>query len=233
MCAEAALSSALIHMRALDKTYRTGGRPLHVLRSLEVDIGIGESVAIVGSSGSGKSTLLNVIGLLDDFDSGTYLLDGRDTRGLDDATAARMRNELLGFVFQSFHLLPDKDAVENVALPLIYRDTPRRERMRRARHMLERVGLGDRLDHLPSQLSGGQKQRVAIARALVTEPRVLLADEPTGALDSATSREILALLDEIVADGKTLVLVTHEAEVAARMQRTIRLRDGCIVGEGD
>ena len=227
------MSEALIHIRGLDKTYRTGGRPLHVLRSLELDIGAGESVAIVGSSGSGKSTLLNVIGLLDDFDSGTYRLDSRDTQGLDDATAARMRNELLGFVFQSFHLLPDKDAVGNVALPLIYRDTPRRERERLARKMLERVGLGDRLDHLPSQLSGGQKQRVAIARALVTEPRVLLADEPTGALDSTTSEEILSLLDEIVADGKTLVLVTHEAEVAARMQRTIRLRDGCIVGQGD
>lgn len=227
------MTTPLIHLRALDKTYRTGGRPLHVLRSLDLDIGAGESVAIVGSSGSGKSTLLNVIGLLDEFDSGTYLLDGRDAQGLDDATAARMRNELLGFVFQSFHLLPDKDAVDNVALPLVYRDTPRRERMDRARQMLARVGLGDRLDHLPSQLSGGQKQRVAIARALVTEPRVLLADEPTGALDSSTSREILALLDEIVADGKTLVLVTHEAEVAARMQRTIRLHDGSIVDGGD
>ena len=227
------MTTPLIHLRALDKTYRTGGRPLHVLRSLDLDIGAGESVAIVGSSGSGKSTLLNVIGLLDEFDSGTYLLDGRDAQGLDDATAARMRNELLGFVFQSFHLLPDKDAVDNVALPLVYRDTPRRERMDRARQMLARVGLGDRLDHLPSQLSGGQKQRVAITRALVTEPRVLLADEPTGALDSSTSREILALLDEIVADGKTLVLVTHEAEVAARMQRTIRLHDGSIVDGGD
>lgn len=223
------MTEPLIHLRSLSKTYPSGGRPVQVLRSLDLDIAGGESVAIVGSSGSGKSTLLNVIGLLDDFDSGTYRLDGRDARGLDDSTAARMRNQLLGFVFQSFHLLPDKDAVANVALPLVYRDTPRRERLRRAREMLERVGLGDRLDHLPSQLSGGQMQRVAIARALVTEPRVVLADEPTGALDTATSLEILALLDEIVADGKTLVLVTHEAEVAARMQRTIRLRDGCIV----
>jgi putative ABC transport system ATP-binding protein len=142
-----------------------------------------------------------------------------------------MRNELLGFVFQSFHLLPDKDAVENVSLPLFYRNTPRRERRQRAIAMLERVGLGDRLDHRPSQLSGGQKQRVAIARALVTEPKVLLADEPTGALDSTTSAEVLALLEDVVAEGKTLVLVTHDAEVAQRMQRTIRLRDGHIVSD--
>ena len=221
----------MITLSQLNKVYRTGGRPLHVLRALDLQIEAGESVAIVGSSGSGKSTLLNVLGLLDGFDDGRYLLAGRDARGLDDATAARLRNELLGFVFQSFHLLSDKDAVENVALPLYYRGTPRRERRARAVAMLERVGLGDRLDHRPSQLSGGQKQRVAIARALVTEPQVVLADEPTGALDSATSSEIMDLLDGVVAEGKTLVIVTHEAEVAARAQRTIQLRDGRIVSD--
>ena len=221
----------MITLSQLNKVYRTGGRPLHVLRGLDLQIEAGESVAIVGSSGSGKSTLLNVLGLLDGFDDGRYLLAGRDARGLDDATAARLRNELLGFVFQSFHLLSDKDAVENVALPLYYRGTPRRARRARAVAMLERVGLGDRLDHRPSQLSGGQKQRVAIARALVTEPQVVLADEPTGALDSATSSEIMDLLDGVVAEGKTLVIVTHEAEVAARAQRTIQLRDGRIVSD--
>jgi putative ABC transport system ATP-binding protein len=221
----------MISVRALQKSYPTGGEPLQVLRGIDLSIQAGESVAIVGSSGSGKSTLLNVLGLLDGFDAGTYTLAGRDARDLDDTTAARMRNELLGFVFQSFHLLADKDAIENVALPLFYRDTPRAERRRRAIAMLERVGLGDRLHHRPSQLSGGQKQRVAIARALVTEPKVLFADEPTGALDSATSTAILALLEEVVNEGKTLVLVTHDAEVAARMQRTIRLHDGRIVAD--
>lgn len=221
----------MISVRALTKTYLTGGRPLEVLRGLDLDVAAGESVAIVGASGSGKSTLLNVVGLLDGFDGGTYNLAGQDARDLDDRTAASMRNRLLGFVFQSFHLLADKDAVDNVALPLIYRDTPRRERRRKAVAMLERVGLGDRLDHRPSQLSGGQKQRVAIARALVTEPRVLLADEPTGALDSTTSTEILALLEAVVAEGKTLVLVTHDTEVANRMHRTIQLHDGRIVSD--
>ncbi len=221
----------MIALRQLWKSYPTAGEPLPVLKGLDLDIAAGESVAIVGSSGSGKSTLLNVLGLLDGFDRGTYTLDGHDARDLDDATAAGMRNALLGFVFQSFHLLSDKDAVENVALPLFYRDTPRRERRRRAVEMLEKVGLGARLDHRPSQLSGGQKQRVAIARALVTAPRVLLADEPTGALDSATSAEILDLLERVVAEGRTLVMVTHEPEVAARMQRTVRLHDGRIVSD--
>ena len=221
----------MIQLRQLNKSYPTGGRSLHVLRDLDLDIDTGESVAIVGSSGSGKSTLLNVLGLLDGFDTGQYRLDGRDTRGLDDRTAARLRNELLGFVFQSFHLLPDKDAVENVALPLFYRGLPRKERLKRAVAMLEQVGLGDRLDHRPGALSGGQKQRVAIARALVTEPRVVLADEPTGALDTTTSAEIMDLLDGVVARGMTLVLVTHEPDVAARAHRTIRLRDGQVVSD--
>lgn len=219
----------MIRLRSLNKTYRTGGRPLHVLRNLDLDIGAGEAVAIMGSSGSGKSTLLNVLGLLDGYDDGTYHLDGRLVRDLDETSAARLRNELLGFVFQSFHLLPDKDAVENVALPLFYRGVPRRERTRRATALLERVGLGDRLDHRPSQLSGGQKQRVAIARALVTEPRVILADEPTGALDTTTSDDIMSLLDEVHRDGMTLVIVTHEPEIGARTGRVIRLRDGQVM----
>ncbi|HCH64842.1 MAG: macrolide ABC transporter ATP-binding protein [Deltaproteobacteria bacterium] len=221
----------MIHVRALEKSYQTGSTPLPVLRGIDMDIAPGESVAIVGASGSGKSTLLNVLGLLDDFDSGTYTLAGQNARGLTDARAATMRNQLLGFVFQSFHLLADKDAIENVALPLTYRNTSRRDRRRKAIEMLERVGLGDRLDHRPNQLSGGQKQRVAIARALVTEPGVLLADEPTGALDSTTSDEVLSLLEDVVAEGKTLILVTHDADVARRMQRTIRLHDGVIVSD--
>ena len=221
----------MIHVRALEKSYLTGSTPLPVLRGIDLDIASGESVAIVGASGSGKSTLLNVLGLLDDFDTGTYTLAGQDARGLTDRRAASMRNELLGFVFQSFHLLADKDAVDNVALPLTYRNTSRRERRRKAIEMLERVGLGDRLDHRPNQLSGGQKQRVAIARALVTGPGVLLADEPTGALDSTTSDEVLSLLEDVVSEGKTLVLVTHDADVARRMQRTIQLHDGVIVSD--
>lgn len=222
----------MIRLRSLNKTYQTGGRPLHVLRNLDLDIESGEAVAIMGSSGSGKSTLLNVLGLLDGYDDGTYHLDGRLVRDLDEASAARLRNELLGFVFQSFHLLPDKDAVENVALPLFYRGVPRRERTRRATALLERVGLGDRLDHRPSQLSGGQKQRVAIARALVTEPRVILADEPTGALDTTTSDDIMALLEEVHQEGITLVIVTHEPDIGARTDRIIRLRDGQVLPPG-
>ncbi len=221
----------MIRVRNLDKSYVTGTQPLPVLRGLDLDIAAGESVAIVGASGSGKSTLLNVLGLLDDFDAGTYTLAGHDAGHLDDGAAARMRNELLGFIFQSFHLLADKDAIDNVALPLTYRDTSRRRRRQQAIAMLERVGLGDRLDHRPNQLSGGQKQRVAIARALVTGPGVLLADEPTGALDSTTSDEVLTLLESVVAEGKTLVLVTHDLDVARRMQRTIRLHDGRIVSD--
>ena len=222
----------MIRLRSLNKTYQTGGRPLHVLRNLDLDIESGESVAIMGSSGSGKSTLLNVLGLLDGYDDGTYHLDGRLVRDLDEDSAARLRNELLGFVFQSFHLLPDKDAVENVALPLFYRGVPRRERTRRATALLERVGLGDRLDHRPSQLSGGQKQRVAIARALVTEPRVILADEPTGALDTTTSDDIMALLEEVHQEGITLIIVTHEPDIGARTDRIIRLRDGQVLPPG-
>lgn len=218
----------MVELRALNKSYPTGDGRLHVLKDVDLDIAAGESVAIMGSSGSGKSTLLNVLGLLDRYDSGHYRLDGHDTTGLDERAAAARRSTTLGFVFQSFNLLPFKDAVENVALPLYYQGVGRAERRQRATVALKRMGLGDRLDHRPSQLSGGQKQRVAIARALVGDPRLILADEPTGALDSATSRDIMGVLEEVNAQGITLVVVTHEPDIAARCSRTIRLVDGRV-----
>jgi len=219
----------MIRLRKLNKSYETGGHALHVLRDLDLDIEPGELVSIMGSSGSGKSTLLNILGILDAYDSGTYHLGDTLIRGLDERKAAAYRNELIGFVFQSFHLLPFKNAVENVALPLYYRGISRRNRQARAMELLERVGLSEWSDHLPNQLSGGQKQRVAIARALIGNPRVVLADEPTGALDSTTSEEIMALLEEVHATGMTVVIVTHESDIAARTQRTILLRDGVVV----
>jgi putative ABC transport system ATP-binding protein len=219
----------VIKLSGLRKSYASGGGRLEVLKGLDLHIRPGESVAIMGSSGSGKSTLLNVLGLLDGFDEGSYLLADQDMKDLPEVDSAGIRSRTLGFVFQSFNLLETKDAIENVALPLYYQQVRRAERMAQARAMLERVGLGDRGDHRPSQLSGGQKQRVAIARALVSNPKVILADEPTGALDTATSHEIMDLLDEVQQSGITLVVVTHEPDIAERMQRTIYLRDGRIV----
>lgn len=219
----------MIKLSGLRKSYPSGGGRLEVLKGLDLHIRAGESVAIMGSSGSGKSTLLNVLGLLDGFDEGSYLLADQDMKDLPEVESAGIRSRTLGFVFQSFNLLETKDAIENVALPLYYQQVGRAERMDQARAMLERVGLADRGDHRPSQLSGGQKQRVAIARALVSNPKVILADEPTGALDTATSHEIMDLLDEVQRSGITLVVVTHEPDIAARMQRTIYLRDGRIV----
>jgi putative ABC transport system ATP-binding protein len=218
----------MIKLRDLHKSYVMGSNRLHVLKGLDLDIGGNELVAIMGASGSGKSTLLNVLGLLDNYDEGTYHLDGVLMRDLSEAKAAHYRSQLLGFVFQSFHLIPFKNAIENIALPLYYQGVPRRERNRRAGELLEKMGLGPWAEHRPRELSGGQQQRVAIARSLVTRPKVLLADEPTGALDSQTSREIMELLKQIHADGMSLIIVTHEHEVAAATQRIIRLRDGRI-----
>jgi putative ABC transport system ATP-binding protein len=221
--------SALVEIRDLRKSYRTGAQAVDVLRGVDLDVREGELVAIMGSSGSGKSTLLNVLGILDAYDTGSYTLDGQLVRDLTERRAAKLRNQLLGFVYQSFHLLPFKTAVENVALPLYYQGVSRRERQRRAVALLERVGLGERGHHLPSELSGGQQQRVAIARALVNRPRLLLADEATGALDSATSDDILALLQELHGEGVTIVMVTHEQAIADACERTIRLVDGRVV----
>ena len=220
----------MIRLEQLNKSYTVGGRPLHVLQDLALHVEPGELVAIMGSSGSGKSTLLNILGLLDTHDSGTYTLDGEEVIGLDESVAAGWRNRKIGFVFQSFHLLPFKNAVENVALPLYYRGVNRSRRNALALEYLERVGLADWADHLPSELSGGQKQRLAIARALITEPAVILADEPTGALDSTTSGEVMGLIEEVHRSGVTVVIVTHDPEVAERTQRTIVLRDGRVAG---
>lgn len=219
----------LLQLRRVNKSYPMGHNRLPVLKDIDLDIDQGELVSIMGSSGSGKSTLLNILGTLDDYDSGEYLLDGTLVRGLSERAAARFRNRTIGFVFQSFNLLPFKTAEENVALPLYYQGVSRRERLRRAREYLSRVGLDERARHLPSELSGGQKQRVAIARALIAQPRLILADEPTGALDSQTSQQVMQLLREINAQGITVVIVTHEPEVAKATRRSILLRDGRIL----
>jgi putative ABC transport system ATP-binding protein len=221
----------MIKIEKLHKSYPIGKDSLHVLKGLDLHIKEGEFVAIMGSSGSGKSTLLNIVGLLDGHDSGNYYLNGQLIENLDERKAAILRNKFLGFVFQSFNLINYKNALENVALPLYYQGMGRKERNEVALKYLEKVGLTDWAHHLPSELSGGQKQRVAIARALVTNPKVVLADEPTGALDSSTSHSVMELLKEINREGMTVFVITHEEDIAAETDRIVRLKDGVIISD--
>lgn len=218
----------MIRLQGINKTYHVGQNQVHALQDIDVQVEQGEFVAIQGSSGSGKSTLLNVIGILDSYDSGSYHLEDKLIAALSEHEAARYRNRYIGFVFQSFNLLPFKTAVENVALPLYYQKVPRRKRNKIALEYLERMGLKERAEHLPSELSGGQAQRVAIARALIAKPSLILADEPTGALDTTTSQQIMDVFSDIHGDGVTIIVVTHEADVAQKAQRIIHMRDGCI-----
>ena len=219
----------MIRIKNLHKSYEMGSNSLHVLKGIDFNVNEGELVAIMGSSGSGKSTLLNIIGMLDNYDNGSYELDNILIKDLDETKAANYRNKFLGFVFQSFNLINYKSAVENVVLPLYYQGIKRKEREKIALEYLDNVGLKNWASHLPSELSGGQKQRVAIARAMVSKPKVLLADEPTGALDSKTSSEVMSLIQEINNSGKTILVVTHEEDIAKMCKRIVRLKDGVIV----
>ena len=219
----------MIKIDKLHKSYEMGSSSLHVLKGIDFNVEAGELVAIMGSSGSGKSTLLNILGILDNADDGTYDLDEMRIENLDEKTAAEYRNKFLGFIFQSFNLINYKSALENVALPLYYQGLKRKERQKIALNYLDKVGLKNWSTHLPSELSGGQKQRVAIARALASDPKVLLADEPTGALDSTTSMEVMALIQKINNEGKTILVVTHEHDIAMMCKRVVNLKDGVIV----
>jgi putative ABC transport system ATP-binding protein len=221
----------MIKIEKLHKSYPIGKDSLHVLKGLDLHIKEGEFVSIMGSSGSGKSTLLNIVGLLDVHDEGNYYLNGQLIENLDERKAAILRNKFLGFVFQSFNLITYKTAVENVALPLYYQGMARKERQEKALKYLEKVGLKDRANHLPSELSGGEKQRVAVARALATNPKVVLADEPTGALDTATSDSVMELLKDINREGMTVFVITHEEDIAEQTDRIVRLKDGVIISD--
>ena len=219
----------MLKINNLHKSYKMGDSSLHVLKGINLHVDKGEMVAIMGSSGSGTSTLLNIIGILDELDSGEYTLDGIEIKDLTEKKAAQYRNKFLGFVFQSFNLINFKNALENVALPLYYQGLKRKERQEKAMFHLNKVGLADWSTHLPNELSGGQKQRVAIARALAAEPKLLLADEPTGALDSATSHEIMQFLQQLNDEGKTILIVTHEEDISLMCKRIVRLKDGVIM----
>lgn len=219
----------MIELYDIVKRYRMGEEEILALNGVNLHVGRNEYVALIGASGSGKSTLMNLIGCLDTPSEGRYVLNGRDTSTMNDNELAKVRNQEIGFVFQSFHLLPRLTVLQNVMQPLVYRGLPAAERQRLAKEALQKVGLGDRLGHRPNQLSGGQRQRVAVARALVGRPSILLADEPTGNLDSKTSGEIMALFDELHQQGQTVVVVTHEPDIAAHCERTIRVSDGHIV----
>jgi putative ABC transport system ATP-binding protein len=221
----------VIRLNQINKSYSIGQNKMHVLKGIEMHIAPGELVSIMGSSGSGKSTLLNILGLLDNYDSGEYYLNNLLIKDLSQTKAAQLRNKFLGFVFQSFNLLAFKNAVENVALPLYYQKVSRKERNKLALEYLDKMGLREWANHLPSELSGGQKQRVAIARALISQPKVIFADEPTGALDSQTSREVMDIFKEVNKQGITVVIVTHEDDISKMTDRIIRLKDGIIINQ--
>lgn len=223
----------MIRLEEIHKSYPMGRNFLHVLKGINLQINGGELVAIMGSSGSGKSTLLNILGILDNYDQGNYYLSGHLIKNLSEKRAAYYRNKLIGFVFQSFNLLSFKNALENVALPLYYQKMNRKKRNIVAMEYLDQVGLRDWATHMPGELSGGQKQRVAIARALITNPAIILADEPTGALDSQTSSDVMKLFQEVNDQGKTILIVTHENDIAKRADRIINIKDGVVMGEGE